>query len=982
MSESLTPPFDPVFWRAANAALDDVLELAPEQQSAYLTALTDKKPGLAAEVKRLLRHVAPGRAHDAAQAPRLGTVPRAARVTPQQFTTLLSQALLPDENMGEHERRPGERFGHWRIEKMLGRGGMGEVWLAERADGLYDAKAAVKFLRTDPNATAFEVRFAQERALLGKLSHPRIARLLDAENSARGSFLVLEYVAGKPLIEFAEAQLTTIAARLKVLQQIAEAVAYAHSQLVVHRDIKPSNVMVTDDGSVKLLDFGVAGLLDANNLSQTTESPATQLVGRGLTVEYAAPEQIAGESSGVACDVYSLGALGFHLLTGRRPHQPSTPGRAALEHAILHIDAPRLSRTAAAMAISSERNELNPPRDFAKINADLDAIFARALRRSPSDRYANVSDFLADLRRFSEQRPIAARAHDRAYRTRLWLQRNWLPVALAISLFVALAGGLATSLWQAERANAEAARATKTADYLIDLLAKSDPALNGGQWPTALTLLERAKQDVGARFANDPETEARLSTMLTKTFRSLSRDTEALPIAKRALELAELLHGPNDVNTALARADYAEILYWLEDEVGALAGLEQALSVLQEKLPRDDIRLTRAQLARANTLARLFRFDESERAFQTYLSTLQPAPRDQWRRAEAEGDYARALTSQGRWAEAHQMLLRNEAAYRNPPAGEEKLALHNLQSLTSTQVVVGRYDGAEARLLKARDAWTALAGAQSMQVFDVNNELGYLYYRLGDGAKAEASYRTLRALQDQLPDFDELRKLSTDIDILEVQTLFGRVVPNDLVTGARYVAERMSALARAKSERGVWLATRLALLFDAAGDDKAAVDMIDTARKTAIEIALEPGPWLNRIERAQAGIERRRNPVATSANAAATAKTLERVRDIAAKSQRGGFSQRVVGAHLEFAMAVAALDAAKAKAAIANARAALPLELPEKHYARALLNYVEALALTPSDLAAIDRSAAEFARSLGHPDTSQVRAPLASFYFL
>ncbi|MGL4231265.1 MAG: serine/threonine-protein kinase, partial [Casimicrobium sp.] len=306
--------FDADRWRRIDRAFDHALELGDSERNRFLASLDTDDATIAAEVRRLVLRTQ-GAATNAKNPP--ANRDESSETTVHTFDGLLVDALGP-EPVPASPRYRGELCGAWRLESIIGTGGMGEVWLAERADGLYDAKVAVKFLRADTNMAAFEARFAQERALLARLNHPNIARLIDAGRTGREPYLVLEFVEGVTLLKYADQFAPTVEQRLALLRQIAEAIAYAHAQLVVHRDLKPSNVLVNKAGEVKLLDFGVAGLLANDDLGQTTESPATRIAGRGLTLEYAAPEQIVGEASGVGSDIYSLGAIAFHLLTGQR----------------------------------------------------------------------------------------------------------------------------------------------------------------------------------------------------------------------------------------------------------------------------------------------------------------------------------------------------------------------------------------------------------------------------------------------------------------------------------------------------------------------------------------------------------------------------------------------------------------------------------------------------------------------------------------
>ena len=415
-------PFDAAFWKSVNAALDEALECDEISRPAFVKQLHSRDPRIALEVRKLL-----GRAHAQTLATNVVRHPttrqtegRTDGLTTQLapilgdagergFDQLLQRALRAERSRVKDTRHAGELCGTWRLQEVIGVGGMGEVWLAERADGLYHAKVAVKFLRTDGDTESFEARFAQERALLARLNHPGIARLIDAGRLFGQPFLVLEHVDGQPLLNYAAEHASTVESRIELIREIGEAVSYAHSQLVVHRDLKPSNILVTPGGHAKLLDFGVAGLLDDAEHDEATTSEATKMGGRGLTVEYAAPEQISGEATGVASDIYSLGSLAYHLLSGRRAHLPEKPGRAALEYAVLHVTPERLSHAATHHDHATAKDNIPPPANVERLEGDIDAIISRAIRIDASDRYRTMEAFVADLTRWVQRRPISAR---------------------------------------------------------------------------------------------------------------------------------------------------------------------------------------------------------------------------------------------------------------------------------------------------------------------------------------------------------------------------------------------------------------------------------------------------------------------------------------------------------------------------------------------------------------------------------------------
>ena len=413
----------------------------------------------------------------------------------------------------------GRQVGAYRFVELLGDGGMGQVWLAERTDGRFQGRVAIKLLGTALHAQRLE-RFRREGHLLGRLSHPFITRLLDAGALPGGQpYLVLEHVAGERVDRWCDGRRLGIAARIELFVQICAAVSHAHANLVVHRDLKPSNILVGDDGVPKLLDFGIAKLIESET-GGAEETALTQSAGRALTPEYAAPEQVSGAPITTATDVYALGVLLYLLLSGRRPYgnAPMTPvelARQVLEADALPLWQGDLSGPAPARATT-------PDRLRRALRGDLDRVVAKALKKDPAERYAGVQALADDLQRYLAHQPVLARPDSLAYRARKFVLRHRLPVLAAALAALALAAGLGVSLWQAELARqqralalAERDRTREVTDFLVDLFQTNSVHRDG---PVAAKQLS-AKDllDRGAAQLRDQRTQGNVVLPLSST---------------------------------------------------------------------------------------------------------------------------------------------------------------------------------------------------------------------------------------------------------------------------------------------------------------------------------------------------------------------------------------------------------------------------------------------------------------------------------
>ena len=409
--------------------LDESVELDAAARTTWLDGLAQHEPVIAA----VLREMFSAQSQPAAKA----------------FLETHDFALRDGAVIAADPTLIGKRFGPYRVLSLLGHGGMGSVWLAERADGTFRRQVALKLIHPALFGYAMTERLARERDILAGLNHPNIARLLDAGFAEDGQpYLALEYVDGVPLTEYCDAHRLTIPERLLLFRQVLSAVEFAHAHLVIHRDLKPSNIMVTADGQVQLLDFGIAKLLTA---PEAHETELTRLGGRALTPEYAAPEQITGSPISTAADVYSLGVMLYELLTGTRPYRLPRESRAALEEAVLLAE-PALPSRRDIGTESAEARGTSVKKLSRSLKGDLDTIVVKALKKTPRERYATVNALDQDIARYLRGDVVLAQRDHFAYRAYKFARRHRVAIAGATALLLTLAGGLAATAYEARAA--------------------------------------------------------------------------------------------------------------------------------------------------------------------------------------------------------------------------------------------------------------------------------------------------------------------------------------------------------------------------------------------------------------------------------------------------------------------------------------------------------------------------------------------------
>ncbi len=545
-------------------------------------------------------------------------------------------------------------LGAYKLLSVLGAGGMGVVYLAERCDGRYEQKVAIKVL-TQRFASPDQLhRAAAEQRFLARLQHPNIAGILDAGSTAEGQpYVVMEYVDGQSIDRYCQLHALDLGQRVKLFGQVLAAVDAAHRALIIHRDLKPGNVLVTAAGEVKLLDFGIAKSLDAQNRTDATRTGMSP-----LTPRYASPEQLRGEPLTTQCDIYALGLLLFELAAGQLPEAQRHDDTQYLTQRIAEFPPSRPSAQIDPAALGLSTRALQNWRH--QLRGDLDRVLEKALAAEPERRYPSVAAFAEDLARWSDNRPVLARDGGRLYRLRKFVRRHRLPVSAAAAAVLALAIGLALAASQARLARAEAERAQQANRFLLELISRADPMVSGRP-PSLLDALDRAASDIGTRFAGQPALEADIRHAIGRAYLSLERLDEA----DEHLRRAEQLRAKGDGR------EHAEAL-------SSLAALEWSLG----------------------------QYEVAEQRFRDAIDRVGNAPADAARRALALNDYSALLNELGRYDEAvvaveQALLLARDSSVsareRAVMLGNLGYARHGLAELPAADVAY-----AEARALFER----------------------------------------------------------------------------------------------------------------------------------------------------------------------------------------------------------------------------------------------------------------------------------------
>lgn len=611
----------------------------------------------------------------------------------------------------------GRRIGPYRLVRILGRGGMGQVYLAERIDGQFEHQVALKLMNRSIPDSESRNRFLAERQILARLDHPNIARLLDGGVAEDGSpYLVMERVRGLPITEYCDQHALGIRERLDLFIQVCLAVEAAHNRLVVHRDLKPSNILVDADGRVRLLDFGIAKLLDPQYGDLTPQTRTGMYL---LTPEYASPEQVSGATLTTASDVYSLGLLLYVLLTGVSAQPVDDPSPVGIHRAV--CERRPLTPSQAVLADgpptpperSLVRGRLSPTRLARRLEGDLDTIVEMSIRKEPERRYRSAVEIADDIKRHLARRPVNARPDTLGYRASRFVSRHRAAVLAGATVLLSLSGSLTAALYglnQARaaerRAAAEAASSRRLADFMVGLFSSADPTTAQSQVITARSLLDRGAERIEHELANRTGPTNDITVAIGQAYYQLGEYEQSIRILTNALELLP----PDDAKLR------AEVLMHLSiplmrsgDFDGSVKAARDAVECVETLTDADPALRAEASSILGQRLFEVRRAAEAVEPLRRAVAFHRMSASPSWRQMALDIEFLGHAVFDTEDQDAGLELLNESAAILASKVGDPAAEANGRTRLALRQIAAGRIDEAELNLRRALDRATAAA---------------------------------------------------------------------------------------------------------------------------------------------------------------------------------------------------------------------------------------------------------------------------------
>ena len=741
-------------WRRARELFEAACDLPESEWASFLDPACRGEPSLRREVQDLLE-------------------------AGREAGSFLEAPAPGPEPAGPGELREGARIGRYRLLRELGRGGMGVVYLAERAEGDFHKRVALKAIRPELASSETTRRFHTERQILANLEHPHIARLLDGGTSPNGSpYFIAEYIRGQPIDRYCQRRGLSLQSRIELFMKVCGAVHFAHQNLVVHRDLKPSNILVTDQGEPKLLDFGIAKVLNSQlpHGRPHTVHPDQ----RPMTLEYASPEQLRRQPITTASDIYTLGVLLYELLTGQRPYRLSSSDPRELEEAIRHQIPERPSSAVLGASVRDGRTVLTAVAGAARgdsggtgasgslpgmrragreLRGDLDNILLMALEKEPASRYPSAERLASDLGRHLQGLPVDARRQSLAYRALKFAGRHRAAVALGLIGAFAMIAFAATLIVQRgqvirerDRAEIAAGRAISAKDFMTELLQDFDPNRAIPEYSRVREeILDAAAARLESELGGEPEIQADLMTTIGVAYRNMGRVDKAIPLLRGALDLHRSAFGMTHRKVADSLSELSLALWNKGRYEEAKPMARQGLEIRQRLLGKEHPEVAASIHLLAKSFLAEGNFEAAESSFRESLAMRRRLMGEQHPEVAVDlTELGTLLVASGEYGEA-EPILREALEIDSETLGDEHpRAASSHHSLALLLEATGRYEEAEALFRQALAIERRQLGDDHPFIADTTYSLAHLLYQTGDYERAEPLFREVLAMNRRL----------------------------------------------------------------------------------------------------------------------------------------------------------------------------------------------------------------------------------------
>lgn len=641
---------------------------------------------------------------------------------------LFNQEVLSQLGLDSLDHIIGQRIGPWVIKELLGEGGMGAVYLAEREDGQFEQKVAVKFLRSGFYSLYLRERFNQEKVILSRLEHPNITRLLDGGITEDNTpYLIMEFVKGSPIQDYCRKNELKLNARIELFLQICEAVEHAHSRLVVHRDLKPDNILVTTEGEVKVTDFGIGKLLTPE---KELQNPDITREGHFLgSLNYSAPEQFLTNESTVRTDIYGLGLLLYSLITDEKAFDLKTNSLEQVRHAILHEEAVRPSQI--------QKSAIGP------VSRDLEAIVLKAIRKNPADRYSSVIHLQEDIKNYMMKRPVAARKGTIQYRAKKFIQRNSLRIGVTLLLSVVMTGATFYHLkqlrYEHDLAKAEAEKVSQIKNLMIDIFSVNNPRASvfAGVDLTVSEAMVLGLEQVRENIEQNPEVYTELASAIGFTLLNIEDYENSYQAYMLSLDQTIETFGKNSIEYSSALASLASLMEKADSLEQAQIYIEEALQVTQRAENATDLDLANRYGIYGFILGKRGEFEKAkmmlEKAEKHYLAGGYAETVPRYNTLSNLADLNIRLQN---FEEAEEMLRHSTRFYESVYDSLHYNVASNVSKLGTLYRTMGRHREAETYMLRALSLMEQIYGGISSYAANIHGGLAINYRTLGEIEKA------------------------------------------------------------------------------------------------------------------------------------------------------------------------------------------------------------------------------------------------------